>query len=70
MKQISTYFKEGTDLKSRAEVVFDSDNTVYNIEYYNLQGLIFHTESFPGKSVHYVEDAAENWALGIKVLNG
>jgi hypothetical protein len=70
MKQISTYFKEGTELKARAEVVFDSDNTVYNIEYYNLQGQIFHTESFPGKSVHYVEDAAENWALGIKVLNG
>ena len=26
-------------------------------------------EDFPNKSLRYVEDAAENWALGIKKLN-
>jgi hypothetical protein len=31
-------------------------------------GNVFYTESFHGKSVHYVEDAAENWALGHKIL--
>ena len=30
----------------------------------------FFEEEFPGKSVNYVEDAAENWALGIKKLEG
>jgi hypothetical protein len=35
-----------------------------------MNGLIFHTEKFEGHSLHYVENAAENWALGIKVLNG
>lgn len=29
---------------------------------------VFFTEDFPGKSTRYVEDAAENWALGIKKL--
>lgn len=68
MKHISTYFKEGAELKSRAEVVVENGD--YSIHYYNLNGQLFHTESFAGKSLQYVEDAAENWALGIKVLNG
>lgn len=38
----------------------------YNIEYYNDKGDIEDVEVFKGKSIHYVEEAAENWALGIK----
>jgi hypothetical protein len=40
--------------------------TDYYLKYYEKNGRCFHTESFPGRSVYYVEDAAENWALGIK----
>jgi hypothetical protein len=30
----------------------------------------FKEELFAGKSRNYAEDAAENWALNIKTLNG
>lgn len=69
MTIISTYFKEEGDFKARAEVV-RVEQGVYKINYYDVNGEFFHEEYFPGKSIYYVEDAAENWALGIKVLNG
>jgi hypothetical protein len=52
----------------RAEVYHGHD--AHYIEYYDQNGNMFHTEHFPGRSIHYVEDAAENWTLGIKQLNG
>ena len=55
---ISTHFKENAHA-SRAEVLKNEAG-----------GNKFYTETFPGKSVHFVEDAAENWALNVKVLNG
>lgn len=67
MKLISTYYKEDTSIKARAEVV--EDNGIYVIHYYNGAGNLFRTEEFAGKSLQYVEDAAENWTLGIKLLN-
>lgn len=63
---ITTFFSEST--KGRAEVNLKSDG--YNIDYYSSSGDLIKSESFPGKSVHYVEDAAENWALGVKPLFG
>jgi len=39
------------------------------IEYFDDNGKQFFSEDFPGKSMRYVEDAAENWALGIKKLD-
>lgn len=68
MQHISSYFKEGSSQKARAEIVLDESG--YNIHYYNINGDLFKSESFSGKSLRYVEDAAENWAMGIKVLNG
>lgn len=63
--QISTYFHEEAPNMLRAEVFKDENG--YGIQY--LKGdTVFNEERFPGKSIHYVEDAAENWALGIKVL--
>jgi len=63
--QISTYFHEQAPNMLRAEVFKDENG--YGIQY--LKGdTVFNEERFPGKSIHYVEDAAENWALGIKVL--
>jgi hypothetical protein len=38
------------------------------IKYFNEAGVVFFREEFPNKSMHYVEDAAENWAKGIKKL--
>ena len=63
--EISTYFHEQAPNMLRAEVFKDENG--YGIQY--LKGdTVFNEERFPGKSIHYVEDAAENWALGIKVL--
>jgi len=63
--QISTYFHEEAPNMLRAEVF--EENKVFGIQY--LKGdTVFHEERFPGKSIHYVEDAAENWALGIKLI--
>lgn len=62
-----TYFSEETQ-GLRAEV--HESNKGYYIKYYDMNGHQINEEAFPGKSIHYVKDAAENWALGIKNLNG
>ena len=59
---ISTYYKT----KDLVAKVIHQDR-MFIVEYYN-NGTKFHTEEYPDKSIHYVEDAAENWALGIKKL--
>ena len=66
---IKTYFMEGTD-GARAEVF--EENGEYGIHYYMGIGEPewFKREIFQGHSRQYAEDAAENWALGIKNLNG
>jgi len=77
-KEISTYYKhnyEGKFAKKpdegrRAVVKFDTESAESYIDYYDTKGNVFYTEYFEGKSVHYVEDAAENWALGYKKLDG
>lgn len=66
---ISTHFKENAQ-SARAEVLKNEAGDYYFIDYYDAGGNKFYTEAFPGKSIHYVEDAAENWALNVKVLNG
>lgn len=62
---ISTYFSEEAPTMLRAEVYKDAAG--YGIHYYK-GDTVFNEERFPGKSIHYVEGAAENWALGIKKL--
>jgi hypothetical protein len=66
---ISTYFKENAQ-SARAEVLRNEAGEYYYIDYYDAGGNKFYTETFPGKSVYYVEDAAENWAQNLKVLQG
>ena len=66
MTVISTYISEAT--KGRAEVKQEGD--LYSIDYYDANGNFIINEKFAGKSLHYVEDAAENWALGVKTLLG
>lgn len=59
---ISSFFKT----RELVAKVIHQDH-MFVIEYYN-NGIKFHTEEYPNASVHYVEDAAENWTLGIKKL--
>jgi hypothetical protein len=63
---VSTFYKEGTS-GPRAEVVEDNG---YSINYYDAAGNLLKTENHSGHSLRWAEDAAENWALGIKNLNG
>lgn len=65
---ISTFYKESS-VGARADVV--QTNGTYGIEYYNGSDVRpFKVETFPNNSLFYVESAAENWVMGIKVLNG
>jgi len=65
-KKISTYYPDTG--KGWAEIHLDSKDESLYIKYFNEVGFVFHREEFPNKSMRYVEDAAENWALGIKKL--
>ncbi len=66
---ISTFFKENANA-ARAEVMKNEAGGYHYIDYYDPGGNKVFTEAFPDKSIRFVEDAAENWALGIKVLRG
>ena len=59
---IYTFYKD----RDTVAKVMHSDSE-YIIEYY-FHNSLFYSESFPGKSVHYVRSAADNWTLGIKKL--
>lgn len=64
---LSSVFKESGGISMRAEIHDTPDG--YSIEYYGPDGFI-KSETYHDKSIHYVEDAANNWVNGIKVLNG
>jgi len=70
VKHLSTFYKEDSS-GPRAEM-FINENDVIGLNYYMGIGDTepFKTEMFPGKHESYVEDAAENWTMGIKILNG
>jgi uncharacterized protein YutD len=65
---IKTFFKEQND-KARAEIWHDADR-VYHIDYFDYGGNKFKTEHFPNNSIHFVENAAENWVRGLRILQG
>tara|TARA_B110000503_G_C7017046_1_gene358177 strand:+ start:313 stop:531 length:219 start_codon:yes stop_codon:yes gene_type:complete len=65
MIELSSYYK-GDDTATICTHAIDIHNyTDYFIQY-KRNGECFFTEKFPGRSIYYIEDAAENWALGIK----
>jgi hypothetical protein len=64
---ISAVVKESDGITMRAEIHDTPDG--YSIHFYGANGFI-KSETYHGKSIHYVEDAAQNWIDGIKVLNG
>jgi hypothetical protein len=67
-KKLSTYWSD--EGKGYAEVHVDMKNESFYIKYFDSNNKRFFTEDFEGKSLRYVEDAAENWALGVKHLTG
>jgi hypothetical protein len=65
-KKISTYNSDFN--KGYCEVYVNYKEEMFYIKYFDNNGKHFFTEEFLNKSIRYVEDAAENWALGIKKL--
>lgn len=66
-REISTYYLEGNSGAS-ATINLDLKTDEFFIQYKDSTGAVCFEEKFPGKSINYVEDAAENWALGIKEI--
>ena len=67
-KKLSTYRSD--EGKGYAEVHVDMKNESFYIKYFDSNNKRFFTEDFEGKSLRFVEDAAENWALGVKHFTG
>lgn len=65
-RKLSTYYSDNN--KGYVEVYFNFKEEYPFIRYYTNEGRLFYTEDFPEKTIRYAEDAAENWALGIKKL--
>jgi hypothetical protein len=65
-RKVLTYLTN--DNRGHCEIHVDAKNEVFYIKYFDSNGKQFYTEDFPNKSLRYVEDAAENWVLGIKKL--
>lgn len=53
------------DKTRKAEVMHDIPSGLFYVNYY-LNDKLFLGEYYPGKSVHWASDCAENYALGIK----
>ena len=65
-RPITTHYADNG--KGKAVVMMDFKEEMAYIEYYDENDKWFFKEEFPNKSIRYVEDAAENWALGVKKL--
>jgi len=57
-----------TETRGYCEIHVDSKNEMFYIKYFDDAGRQFYTEDFPNKSLAFVEDAAENWTLGIRKI--
>ena len=67
-RKISTYHHDNE--KEYCEVHIDLKEELLYIKYYrNETAKLYHEEQYPNKTLRYVEDAAENWSLGIKKLD-
>tara|TARA_R110000823_G_scaffold174825_2_gene307434 strand:- start:418 stop:633 length:216 start_codon:yes stop_codon:yes gene_type:complete len=67
-KKLSTHYSEKG--KGKCEIHVDMKQEMFYIKYYDNNDRRFFTEDFESKTLRYVEDAAENWTLGIKKLEG
>lgn len=64
---LSTFYKESSD-GMRAEVHRTTNG--YSVKYYSFDGSLINEQQYNGTSLFMVESAAEDWALGVKNLNG
>lgn len=60
-KQITQFVSED---KSKVSIAFQLDSGTYGMDLYQYDRLI-RTTYFPNHSIHFVEDAAENYVMGI-----
>jgi hypothetical protein len=69
-KLVSEYYKEDGGVAKIYRVItqMDGDHSFYSITFKDSNGNRLAREDYPFKSLHYVEDAAENWTLGIKEI--
>jgi hypothetical protein len=67
MSKVNQFLGERSGKSLCAEIHKDVNG--YKIQFYIDDNLV-KEETFYDHSIHYVEDAAENWISGIKVLNG
>lgn len=65
-RKLSTFYSDRD--KGYCEVHVDLKNEMFYIKYFDDNNRQFFVEDFPNKSLQYVNDAAENWACGIKKL--
>jgi len=65
-RKLSTYYADHSS--SYCEIHMNFKEEMLYINYFDDTGKQFFSEDYPNKSLRYVEDAAENWALGIKQL--
>ena len=69
-KLISEYYKDDGSVAKIYQVINgrDGEPSFFSITYKDITGTRITNEDFKFKSLRYVEDAAENWTLGIKNL--
>ncbi len=68
-KLISEYYKDDGSVAKIYQVIngMDGEHSFFSITYKDTTGTRITNEDFKFKSLRYVEDAAENWTLGIKL---
>ena len=69
-KLMSEYYKPDGSVAKIYQVVtgMDGEHSFFSITYKDASGTRITNEDFKYKSLRYVQDAAENWTLGIKQL--
>ena len=74
---MSTYFRDDGAIANVYQIITDKSNnihgekpphSIFSITYKDKNDVLITHEDFPDNSLSYVEDAADNWALGIKKL--
>jgi len=66
-RKLSTYYADPPSL-GYWEVHFDFKEEYPYVKFFTADGKKFFEEAYRGHSIHYANDAAENWCMGIKKL--
>ena len=65
-KKLSTYYMGDDTNGPFCDIHVNLKEEFFYINYFNAKGKLIASEDFIGKSKRYVDDAAENWCMGIK----